>query len=151
MEERCEHCGAGMKAYWHALTPGLVTVLIKMIGGVKRKNENKIHLQKDLDLTKTEYANFQKLRFHALVAKSDTEGYWVITTRGGKFLRGEMRVPQKVQTFRNKIVQHSEELIGMADYRQRIAWFENDFEYELKHIAGDRVQTNLFSQLITTK
>src|ERR1035441_5888882 len=101
MTERCPHCGASMTVYEHALTPGLVNALFKAVQFVHRQNRNYFHLQKDLDLTKSEFTNFQKLRFHALVAKTDDPGYWLITARGGEFLRGEVAVPRTVRTFRN--------------------------------------------------
>jgi hypothetical protein len=59
------------------LTPGLVSGLIKAVQAVHAKHENLFHLQGDLRLTHNEYANFQKLRFHALVAKSGKPGWWL--------------------------------------------------------------------------
>ena len=91
---------------------------------VHEANRNRFHLQKDLTLTHSEFTNFQKLRFHALVAKTDDEGYWLITARGGQFLRGEVPVSKTVSTFRNKVVGHSPELIWVHAFREAVRWFE---------------------------
>jgi hypothetical protein len=131
-QHSCPHCGASMQAYKHTLSSGLVSSLIKAIQFVHRVNKNEFHLQHDLtSLTKNEYNNFQKLRFHGLVAKVDSKaGYWLITKRGGQFLRGEIAVPMHVVTFRNKVIERAEELIHIDEYRGEVPEFQKEFAYE---------------------
>lgn len=133
--ERCPHCGASMKAYWQNLTPGLVSALISAIVFVNKNNKNFFHLQKDLSLSKTQYNNFQKLRFHALVAKTEKAGYWLITKRGGQFLRGEIEVPKEVLTFRNRVKEHSVGLVGIKSFRGKVPYFDSEFAYEYQPVA----------------
>ena len=81
-----------------------------------------------------EYNNFQKLRFHGLVAHADENkksGYWLLTSRAGKFLRGEITIPKKVKTFRNRVIEHSEEVTGIADFRNQVEWFESEFNFDV--------------------
>lgn len=131
-KEKCNSCGASMKMWWHMVTPGLVGDLIKAIEFVKA-NKNEFHLQKNLNLSKNEYNNFQKLRFHGLVAKvKDRSGYWLITKRGGHFLRGEMEIPVGVLTFRNKVVDHTEKMCKIADFKQKFPSFQSEFAFEYK-------------------
>lgn len=116
---KCPHCGASMKMYWHRLNAGLVHALVKVYTRVVEKNENKVS-KKEIKLTHSEYGNFQKLRFHALIAKYKENGQWVrgtwlLTHRGAQFLRGEIQIPRKVQTFRNKITAHDEEYVTVTD------------------------------------
>jgi len=113
---KCPHCQANRKKWNHRMTPGLLAILIKAIKFVKRKDKNMFHPDKDLNLSRIEYSNFQKLRFHGLIAKSGVAGYWVITKKGGKFLRGETRTAVSVVTFRNKIDSYSKEKVR---YHQR--------------------------------
>lgn len=143
--KRCEHCGASLKIFWRRLTPGLVSALVEAIKYVHGANKNEFHLQKHLpSLTKTQYNNFQKLRFHALVAKIDGKaGYWLITARGGEFLRGERAVPMRVSTFRNKVVGHSEETVHISSLKNRIPEFESQFAYEYPRNINHEPQ-NLF-------
>ena len=83
----------------HTLTPGLVSCLVKAIQFVHAHDRNEFHLQRDLDLSHTEYANFRKLRYWRLVAQVDGKrGYWLITKWGGQFLRGEIDMPVCVST-----------------------------------------------------
>lgn len=131
----CANCGENMKAYWHSLTSGLVGDLIKAIEFVRGNNKNSFHLQKDLQLTKSQYNNFQKLRFHALVAKDKEykeSGYWLITKRGGQFLRGEIEVPKRVQTFRNSVIEHSLELVSIRNFKNDFPFFESEFASEIQ-------------------
>lgn len=131
----CPNCGASMKSFNHTLSSGIVSALIKAIRYVQRTNKNEFHLQKHLvDLTKNEYNNFQKLRFHGLVAKIDGKaGYWLITKRGGSFLRGELGIPKNVQTFRNKVISHSGEVVTIKMYYGKVPEFEQNFEYEYQN------------------
>ncbi len=132
---RCEHCGASMKMYWHSLTPALVSILVKCIQFVRANNQNCFHLQKDLQLNVNEFSNFTKLRFHGLVAHADEKtdertGYWLITRRGGQFLRGEIAVPRRVLTFRNEVKDHSKDLIAVGELKDKIPYYERQFAYE---------------------
>jgi len=144
-EEYCTCCGASMKSYHHALSSGLVSALIKSIKFVQEDNKNLFHLQNDLtSLTKNEYNNFQKLRFHGLVAKTDKAGYWLITKRGGMFLRGEMAVPKTVQTFRNEVIGHSEETVTIRDFAGKVPEFQCEFGYSIIYQSDMPVKATLF-------
>jgi hypothetical protein len=137
-----------MKAFFHTLTPDLVSVLVKCIEFVHAANKNEFHLQDDLHLTVNQFSNFTKLRFHALVAKVDDKpGYWLITARGGQFLRGEIAVPLRVKTFRNKVLEHSKELIHILELKGKIPYFEREYAYEYQRpIATQKVdQQKLFT------
>ncbi len=131
----CPHCGASMRENWQALSPGLVACLVKAIRAVKASGRNRFHWHHDLQLTNNESHNFQKLRFHGLIAHADEanhkSGYWLITARGGQFLRGEIRVPKKVKTFRNQVIGHDQETVHIAQFRSQTRWFECDFDFDI--------------------
>jgi hypothetical protein len=141
MIEICECCGAKMYKYWHRLTPMLIDTLKKFHQAVIRKGANDIHVPKEVNLTKQEYNNFQKLRFHGLVAKYKSKGihktgHWLITRRGAQFLAGELAVPCRVQTFRNKVIDHDTKTISLPLNReilQSMPYVESidDFEREI--------------------
>ena len=134
MTERCEHCGASLKKYFHSITPGLVKVLVKCyVYASEHDNEFKM---RDLKLDHSEYGNFQKLRFHALIAKKKEDGEkvertWLVTSRGADFLKGTIQIPDKVQTFRNGVVDHSPELVTIRDVMKSEPYWEQDFSYDL--------------------
>ena len=143
MTERCPTCNANLKAFWHTLNPGLVSVLIKCIQFVHDHNKNEFHLQRDLHLSVNEFSNFTKLRFHALVAKVDNKpGFWLITARGGQFLRGEIAVPHRVKTFRNRVLEHSPELIHIDQLKGKVPEFQREyaFEYQRAHVEAAKPQ-----------
>lgn len=132
-----------MREYWHRLTPGLVSALVKLHRAVRYYNRNRIHIHDDMKigarpdfrLTDNEWTNFTKLRFHALAAKIDDEnnhsGYWLITRRGAQFLRGLTAVPQRVKTYRNRVIDHDEKLVAMRDFQRKVPWFEREFDYDI--------------------
>ncbi len=138
-ENTCPHCGATTKAFIHSLTPGLVSVLVKCVQYVRKVNKNEFHY-KDLNLNYSEASNLQKLRFHALIAHADPEktksGKWLITKRGGQFLRGEITTHKKVKTFRNQVIGHSKELIHINSLKGKIPHFEKEFAYEYQRPVG---------------
>jgi len=142
--QKCPHCGALMREYWHTLTPGLVSALVKLHRAVRWYGRNRIHIHNEMKsgvppefrLTDNEWTNFTKLRFHALAAKCDDggnrkSGYWLLTRRGGQFLRGKTAVPLKTKTYRNSVKERSEELVTIRDFRGKVSWFEREFEYEI--------------------
>lgn len=134
-EERCPTCGASMKKPWHTLTPGLVGALVKFYKEVSAKGENR-WIRKGNELSKNEDANLTKLRFHGLIAKIKEEGKhvkgeWLITRRGIDFLKGEIQIPRRVQTFRNHVVDHDEELVTVTDVMKGETWWEQEFDYSL--------------------
>ena len=153
MGEHCEHCGAAITKYWHKLTPVLVDALIIAHKAVVANDEN--HIDKgDLQLSHSQYGNFQKLRFHGLIAKwkeadeagikAWRRGHWLITKRGAAFLRGEEDVPYKVQTFRNRVVDHDSRLVNIKDVLGQVPHLETfaDFERE-RATPADLVQATL--------
>ncbi len=140
-ETHCPHCGASMKAFWHRITPGLVGTLVKVYVKVCSKNENIIH-KNELELTHSEYGNFQKLRFHGLIAKHRIEGAWregewLITKRGGQFLRGEIQIPARVKTFRNRVIGHDTDVVAIKDVIGTEPFFEQKFAFEFIELPED--------------
>lgn len=137
--EKCAHCGASTKAYLHSLNAGLVAVLIKAIKHITKTGNNKFHY-KDLNLNYSEASNLQKLRFHGLIAhysKENTKsGEWLITSKGGQFLRGEISVPKQVKTFRNKVLGHSEETIHISALKHKFPDFQSEYAYEYQRSVG---------------
>lgn len=134
VKQSCPHCGANISPRWERLSPGLVECLIKAVQVVHRKRKNRFHWHKDLALTNNQSHNFQKLRFHGLIAhyeKEDAEpGEWLITARGGEFLRGDASVPAKVLIFRNKVQDHGKDLVHINQFRFEVPKFQKDFKYD---------------------
>jgi hypothetical protein len=118
----CPTCGASMKVHNQRLSKGLAKLLIQFKGKVLELNRNEIHLQKDLRLTNNQFGNFQKLRYHGLIAKvydKETKlhkgGYWLLTKKGNQFLKSEISTAQSVFTFRNKIVDKSPSKVFLSE------------------------------------
>lgn len=106
---------------------------------ISTKGENKVS-KDELELDHSGYGNFQKLRFHALIAKYKKDGRWVrgtwlLTKRGAEFLKGKVEIPAKVQTFRNKVVGHDPRLVSVKDiidikpYFESYEHFSNQMEF----------------------
>ena len=131
------------RVHAHNLTSGLVRILVKIIKKVKSTNKNKVHLQRDLDLTHNEFANLQKLRYFGLIAKFKeggvrTPGYWLITRRGGAFLRNELMIPKKVQTRDNHIVGKSDEVVKISDFYRGDMYPESYWQEHFGNINLDQ-------------
>lgn len=135
-KETCPHCGAAMTEYVHSLTPGLVKSLVKFGEAISCKGTNDIHLQTEVDLTKNEYNNFQKLRYWGLVHHVDKSniksGRWLLTKLGGQFLRNEIGMPKKVKTFRNKKIAQWDTTISIKDFDVDLSedYWQTDFYTE---------------------
>jgi len=75
-----------------------------------------------MTLSKSAFTNFQKLRYHGLVAKyknpetkEHEAGYWLLTRRGNLFCKNKVELPVKVQTFRNRICAKSDKFVHLSD------------------------------------
>lgn len=133
-----------MKMYWHKMTPILVHALVKFRSAINDKGVNSVHLKKDMDdtrneLTRHERSNWTKLRFHGMVAKvrkedkTQVRGHWLLTKRGASFLNGLCKTPYEVQTFRNKVVDHSDQMVSVAEVIGSTPYVEtiDDIQYEV--------------------
>lgn len=146
---KCPYCGASLKKFWHRLTPLNVHALVKFYGAVCKKGKNEIHLLKDLqgtefELTRHEWNNFTKLRFHALAVKvKNKSGYWLITKRGADFLKGKQSVPKRVQTFRNKVTDHDLDLINVRQVIGSVPYTEEGFDFDIYEPEGAVEETRV--------
>ena len=138
-DQKCPNCGASMKEWEHRLTPGPSETLIKFARQVKSTRKNDVHVRQDIGLTASEYNNFQKLRYFGLVAKvrddedNHVSGHWLLTRRGGSFLRGAEGVHKSVRTFRNRITKRNEELVYIWDTQKSFSrgYFQTEFDFEI--------------------
>lgn len=144
IREKCPHCGQSIMKHTHIFNKSLATILLKT---AKRFSPGEpFHLQKDLDLTKNEYANFQKLRYWKFVEKfrfngKRKGGYWRLTDFAVQVLN-KGSIPRSVITFNNTIVEESEEYTSISD---AIGYFETPEKWSKRSIVMTReVQPVLF-------
>jgi hypothetical protein len=95
--KRCEHCDAKMVSYRHAFNKGLASGLFELhiSGGGPISLRN-------LKLTRTQWTNFQKLRYWDLVEKTGVDGEWKITTKGNEFITSGTSIQKWVWTYRGQ-------------------------------------------------
>ena len=139
--DRCPYCGAKVKRYWQHLTQGMVESLIIFAHKVKNTGVNEVHLTKGLSFTVNQWCNFRKLRYFGLAHRvknpdgSFKAGCWLLTRNGGAFLRGDMLVPSRIKTFRNKIVEKGEELVGVYEFGRKLGYndeyWQKEFDFDI--------------------
>ena len=118
----CEKCGSALIPRTERLSKGLVITLIKFVEAIKLKGINEIHLQSEIELSKNEYNNFQKLRYHGLVHHAKLPsgdrkpGYWIMTLNGGRFLRNEIMISKDIVVMNNSIVDRGAETVKINDF-----------------------------------
>lgn len=130
---RCPLCDEKMSSYWHRISKPLVDALLKLYlaGGVS-------HLR-DLNLTVSQNNNFQKLHYFEL-AKSDGTGEYTIEDRGVDFLLGRIKIPKKVRTFRNEVIEKSDELVGVKNVDSNFE-YPPDYSFQSETVAGPRMDS----------
>jgi len=101
-----------------------VSALIKIYEEVVRSGKNEVNVEQVMDMGQSERLRMTQLRFHALVAKVKTPtggqkgNCWLLTKRGSDFLHKRIKVPKWVETQDNKVIGHSKEWVGLADFRK---------------------------------
>ena len=102
----------------HSFNGPLAGILLKV--AVKFSVGQPFHLQRDLDLCKSEYCNFQKLRYWGLVDKYCESGrrkggYWCLDPYVEVVLYNEVTLAKWVETFNNEVIQRSAKKILFKD------------------------------------
>lgn len=110
----CPTCSHRSNIFTARLNAGHVDTLLKFRQAISYHQRNSIHLYKDMDdtrfaLTTSQQMNWTKLRFLGLVAKVKQDGqvqrgYWLLTTRGRKFLDGTVSVPATARSMNNELL-----------------------------------------------
>lgn len=96
------------------------------------------------------YNNFQKLRYHGLVAHITNDGkivrgQWLVTSNGWKFLKGELALPVWVEVQDNHIVARSDILKKIDSIYDGSTVIATTFEYSDGSIRpGPSIQPALF-------
>jgi hypothetical protein len=150
--EYCDCCGGKLTGRYERVSKGLALSLIKFREKVLEQSElagkfvNKVHLSKDIKLTQNEYNNFQKLRYHGLIAhykdkttKEYETGYWLLTKRGNLFCKDELAVPRKILIFRNAIQERYDEKITLSTILKEddMPYWDkkDDYGYQFEHTS----------------
>lgn len=106
--EVCECCGQA-KTYVLGLDKGSAKIVIAILEKIAKKGVNEIHPARELDVSgpnKWFLTNLSRPRFHGLIAYvDDKKGYYCLTRKAGKFLRGEA-VPKHAVV--SKVTGHQE-------------------------------------------
>ncbi len=116
---KCPTCGAKTVKYRHSLNKPLLMGLISI-----SEHDGPVNL-KNLNLTRNEWDNFQKLRYWYLVKKSEKAGEWEITDSGRQWLSGTIRMERTAITYRGAVEYFEGEAVspknidGDFSYRQR--------------------------------
>jgi hypothetical protein len=129
----CSTCGAKLEGRYEYVNKGQIATLAKFRERIINKGVNSIHLQKEIALEKSEYTNFQKLRYNGLVAHAKGNGCWLLTKRGARFLRNEIFIPKGVLIFRNRIQKYHLDRVNLLSIIKDTSpyWYtKDDYEWE---------------------
>jgi len=114
----CRHCGSKIQQSHKEILSKSKLDLLQMAAkhviesGVKEFQKKDVG---DFAENPSNYNNFQKLRYHGLIAQSGLRSQWVITRNAWAFLRGDKELPKFVLVRNNHIVDRSPELISAKD------------------------------------
>lgn len=109
-EEICEHCGNLVREYPHKLNKNLVKALMTFAKRLKDTNGGDFSLD-SIGLSHSQQANWQKLQYFGLIERdgdNDRVNKWSITPTGYAFLRGDIAVLDRVNTFNKAIRPNSQ-------------------------------------------
>lgn len=114
----CECCGAKTVKYKHTINKWMVDSLYQlfMAGG-------KEHV-KNLNLSQSQFNNFQKLQYWKLTEKVAfngelVKGVWSITDHGRNFITRGAPITKSVWTYRNKFVSFEGDTIFFKDIHEK--------------------------------
>lgn len=134
--DTCVSCGQRVpQARKETLSRIKVEILMSAGRLVAERMSNRFKL-KDVEACTepSHYNNFQKLRYHGLIAKAKVDGQlvrneWVITRNGFRFLRGVISLPKYVLIKQNHVVERSDLLVNLTEVWRGAPYLETSFEY----------------------
>lgn len=118
----CPTCGHKIVDYKHSMTKVLVSCLRKLYnaGGISRKGP--------MNLTTTQFGNFQKLRYFGLAYQEAKTSAWHILPLGEEFLKGTVKIPRYVITRCGTTIGISPDVIDITQVKDavqyRVEWQE---------------------------
>jgi|GEM_PF-626464 len=134
----CPICQQKMPVeYKHSLT----TIMIRGLSHLFQATGRRANLQKLLE-NKSEYTNFQKLRYFGLAMPADDDsGDWFMTLRGFEFMTGQRKVPKFVWTKKAKVIRFSNEMVSIDDIKDCVQ-YKQEWRAQAQFATGK--QQNLF-------
>ncbi len=121
-QKECECCGHVITAYSHHLNKPLVQALKQLVVWYE-DTKKPANLQANLNLSKNQYNNFQKLQYFGLVQR--TEKGWYPTDIGFQFIYGEISVYNKVATFGKDILGYDHEAWKKVKVKPQMVFVED--------------------------
>ncbi len=105
----CDRCHRVIRIYRYPVNKQMATVLRKMRDAVDKNGKNEVNFD-EIDIPYRLGSQRTKMRLHGLIKQIDRDGVkvqntWLITKKGGDFLRGEA-IPAKVVVFDNQLLGH---------------------------------------------
>lgn len=144
---RCDRCNRVIKIYKYRINKPLAQILMAMREAVEVNGTNEVNFNK-LDIPYSMATQRTKLRLHGLIAKVKDDkgqhkgGMWLITKKGGEFLKGEP-IPEKVVVFDNQVLGHDG---GLVSIKQVLDDYNS---YEQKKISTP--EAKVYSDVKTPK
>jgi hypothetical protein len=128
----CPCCGAKMVRHRHRLSAGLLSGLVILEARSPWKSVN----LRELGLSRTQWDNFQKLRYWGLVEHhgSTKSGVWSLSDLGRQFLANVARVQPVVFTYRGEVVSYDGDAVTAEQVLRSTPFFDRYEEYR----AGQR-------------
>jgi hypothetical protein len=116
-KECCPHCGASLMKHSQNFSKALGGILLTL--AYKFPEGQPFHAQRDIGLSKNQFNNMQKLRYFGLIKKVYTDGkrdggFWCLTGLVKYVINGKA-IPKVKWTFRNHVVESSEETITLEE------------------------------------
>lgn len=130
----CSACGAKIVMYRH----GLSVPLVRGLDALASAGGGPVNLSQ-LDLTRNQWDNFQKLRYFGLVEQHAVNGrrkagVWAITERGREFLAGRITIRKTAITYRGEVEDWDGPRVLVTDvddlYQPRETWAAEAMAYE---------------------
>lgn len=85
--------------------------------------KNKGKKARDMGMTKSEFANYTKLKFWGFIKKLD-DGLWIVNESGIDFLHNKIRVAKEITYFRNRVIKSdgfvkADEILDSPESKQK--------------------------------
>ncbi|HOH62101.1 MAG TPA: hypothetical protein PK698_06495 [Bacilli bacterium] len=144
-QEQCECCGGITSAYQHKINKQLVQAL-RQIVDYYEKEKKSCNLQKNLDLTKNQYNNFQKLQYFKLVQR--TSAGWYPTELGVRFIYGEVPCWDRAITLGKRVLDQ-DHVAWKYKKQARLIFVKSidDYSWKQKEEYQDEKRQTLFDKL----
>ena len=131
-KQKCPCCQRPVKAYGYVITDKLVNLAYEITNWCSASSKLTFSPEEVFIGDYKALTQFQKLKMFGIIERTNHSGWWKLTKKGYKFLRGDIKLPRKVWVFADKVILKDDIFVSINQIEK--CWKERSQDWTLDYI-----------------